>query len=71
MLLKLRVRMWIDKATDQWARVEAETTDTISWGLLTCGSSAVGHVAPGKRVPEADHGATSQNQQLWHHGPRR
>jgi hypothetical protein len=34
MLLKLRGRMWIDKATYQWARVEAETTDTISWGLF-------------------------------------
>ena len=26
--------MWIDKATYQWTRVEAETTDTISWGLF-------------------------------------
>ena len=34
MLLKLRGRMWIDKGTYQWARVEAETTDTISWGLF-------------------------------------
>ena len=33
-LLKLRGRMWIDKATYQWVRVEAETTDTISWGLF-------------------------------------
>ena len=33
-LLKLRGRMWIDKATYQWTRVEAETTDTISWGLF-------------------------------------
>jgi hypothetical protein len=34
MLTKVRGRMWIDKATYQWARVEAETTDTISWGLF-------------------------------------
>ncbi len=34
MLLKLRGRMWIDKVTYQWARVEAETTGTISWGLF-------------------------------------
>jgi len=34
MLLKLHGRMWIDKATYQWARVEAETTGTISWGLF-------------------------------------
>jgi hypothetical protein len=34
MLLKVRGRMWIDKATYQWAKVEAETTDTVSWGLF-------------------------------------
>ena len=34
MLLKVRGRMWIDKATYQWAKVEAETTDTISWGVF-------------------------------------
>lgn len=34
MLLKVRGRMWIDKQTYQWARVEAETTGTISWGLF-------------------------------------
>jgi hypothetical protein len=33
-LLKIRGRMWIDKATYQWAKLEAETTDTISWGLF-------------------------------------
>jgi hypothetical protein len=34
MLLKIRGRMWIDKATYQWAKVEAQTTGTISWGLF-------------------------------------
>ncbi len=34
MLLKVRGRMWIDKATHQWAKVEVETTDTISWGVF-------------------------------------
>ena len=34
MLLHVRGRMWIDKATYQWAKVEAETTGTISWGLF-------------------------------------
>ena len=34
MLLKVRGRMWIDKATNQWAKVEAETTGTITWGLF-------------------------------------
>lgn len=34
MLLKIRGRMWIDKATYQWAKVEAQTTGTIAWGLF-------------------------------------
>ena len=34
MLLKIRGRMWIDKATGQWAKVEAETTGTITWGVF-------------------------------------
>ncbi len=34
MLLKVRGRMWIDRATYQWVKVEAETTQTISWGLF-------------------------------------
>lgn len=33
-LLKIRGRMWIDKVTYQWAKVEAETTGVISWGLF-------------------------------------
>jgi hypothetical protein len=33
-LLKIRGRMWIDKAEDQWVRLEAETTDTISYGVF-------------------------------------
>jgi hypothetical protein len=32
MLLKMRGRMWIDKSTYQWAKVEAQTIGTISWG---------------------------------------
>jgi len=40
MLMKVRGRMWIDKATYQWAKVEAETTDTISWGLFLARLSA-------------------------------
>src|SRR5262249_3571693 len=34
LLVKLRGRMWIDKATYQWAKVEAQTKGTISWGLF-------------------------------------
>ena len=37
-LLKVRGRMWIDKSTYQWAKVEAETIDTISWGVFWPGS---------------------------------
>jgi hypothetical protein len=33
-LLKVRGRMWIDQATYQWVKVEAETTAVISWGLF-------------------------------------
>lgn len=33
-LLKVRGKLWIDKSTYQWAKVEAETTGTISWGLV-------------------------------------
>lgn len=44
-LLKLRGRIWIDKANYQWAKVEGETTGTISWGLflarLNAGASLV------------------------------
>jgi hypothetical protein len=59
MLLKLRGRMWIDKATYQWARVEAETTETISWGLflarLNAGSKMIfeqAEVGPELWVPK-------------------
>jgi hypothetical protein len=33
-LLKIRGKLWIDKAEYQWVRLEAETTDTISYGLF-------------------------------------
>jgi hypothetical protein len=33
-LLKIRGKLWIDKAEYQWVRIEAETTATISWGLF-------------------------------------
>jgi hypothetical protein len=56
MLLKLRGRMWIDKATYQWARVEAETTDTISWGLF------LARLNPGARMVFEQ---TEVNSELW------
>jgi len=33
-LLKIRGKMWIDKAEYQWVRLEAETTDVISYGVF-------------------------------------
>jgi hypothetical protein len=33
-LLKVRAKVWIDKAEYQWVRLEAETTATISFGLF-------------------------------------
>lgn len=33
-LLKIRGKIWIDKAEFQWVRIEAETTGTISYGLF-------------------------------------
>ena len=33
-LLKIRGKIWIDKTEYQWVRLEAETTDTISYGLF-------------------------------------
>ena len=56
MLLKLRGRMWIDKATYQWARVEAETTDTISWGLF------LARLNPGAKMTFQQ---TEVNSELW------
>jgi hypothetical protein len=34
MLLKARGRLWVDQLTFQWAKVEAQTTGTISWGVF-------------------------------------
>jgi hypothetical protein len=56
MLLKARGRMWIDKATGQWAKVEMETTDTISWGLI------LARIDPGAKVTLEQMPVTSD---LW------
>jgi hypothetical protein len=48
--------MWIDKATYQWARVEAETTDTISWGLF------LARLSPGAKMTFEQ---TEVNSELW------
>jgi len=56
MLLKVRGRMWIDKATYQWAKVEVETTDTISWGVF------LARLNPGARLTFEK---TEVNPELW------
>ena len=33
-LLKIKGKLWVDKTDYQWVRLEAETTDTISFGLF-------------------------------------
>ncbi len=33
-LLKIRGRLWVDKATYQWVRLEAESSQTITFGLV-------------------------------------
>ena len=33
-LPKVRLRLWIDKAEQQWVKVDIECIDTISWGLF-------------------------------------
>jgi hypothetical protein len=56
MLLKLHGRLWIDKATYQWARVEAVTTDTISWGIF------LARLNPGAKMTFEQ---TEVNSELW------
>lgn len=55
-LLKVRGRMWIDKATYQWVKVEAETTATISWGLF------LARLAPGAKMVFEQ---TAVSPELW------
>lgn len=33
-LLKIRGKLWVDKSSYQWVRLDAETTETISFGLF-------------------------------------
>ena len=43
-LLKVRAKVWVDKAEYQWVRLEAETTATISFGLV------IARLAPGAKL---------------------
>ncbi len=33
-LTKFRIRAWIDQATEQWVKLDAEAIDNISWGAF-------------------------------------
>ncbi|HUB79335.1 MAG TPA: hypothetical protein VMB03_11085 [Bryobacteraceae bacterium] len=43
-LAKIRGKMWIEKASNQWVRVEAETIQTISFGVF------LARLAPGAKL---------------------
>lgn len=55
-LLKIRGRIWIDKAEYQWVRLEAETTDTISYGIF------LARLNPGARL---EFEQTRVNGEVW------
>jgi hypothetical protein len=56
LFLKLRGKLWIDKADYQWVKTEAEVTDTISWGLF------VARLGKGARL---DMQMTRVNDEVW------
>jgi hypothetical protein len=55
-LLKVRAKVWIDKAEYQWVRLEAQTTATISFGLF------IARLAPGARL---EFEQTRVNDEVW------
>jgi hypothetical protein len=55
-LLKIRAKVWIDKAEYQWVRLEAETTATISFGLF------IARLAPGATL---EFEQTRVNDEVW------
>lgn len=55
-LLKVRAKVWIDKAEYQWVRLEAETTATISFGLF------LARLAPGAKL---EFEQTRVNDEVW------
>ncbi len=55
-LLKIRAKVWIDKAEYQWVRLEAETTATISFGLF------IARLAPGAKL---EFEQTRVNDEVW------
>jgi hypothetical protein len=55
-LTKVRGRVWIDKTDYQWVKVEAETTDTISFGVF------LARLNPGARLVFEEERV---NQEVW------
>ena len=55
-LLKIRGKLWVDKAEYQWVRLEAETTDTISFGLF------IARLNPGAKLVFEQ---TRVNNEVW------
>jgi len=55
-LMKIKGKVWIDKAEYQWVRLEAETTDTISFGLF------LARLSPGARLVFEQ---TRVNDEVW------
>jgi hypothetical protein len=55
-LLKIKGKLWIDKAEYQWVRLEAETTDTISFGLF------LARLSPGAKLVFEQ---TRFNDEVW------
>ena len=55
-LLKIKGTLWIDKAEYQWVRIEAETIETLTWGLF------IGRISPGARLLFEQ---TRVNDEIW------
>jgi hypothetical protein len=55
-LMKIRGKIWIDKAEYQWVRLEAETTETISFGLF------IARLNPGAKLVFEQ---TRVNDEIW------
>jgi hypothetical protein len=55
-LLKVKAKVWIDKAEYQWVRLEAETTATISFGLF------LARLSPGAKL---EFEQTRVNDEVW------
>lgn len=55
-LLKIRGKLWIDKTEYQWVRLEAETTDTIAYGLF------IARLNPGAKLVFEQ---TRVNDEIW------